>query len=474
MADAHKNFAYSTVATAPSPATSGTSLVLAAGGGLLMPTVPFNVTVWPKNVLPLASNAEVVRVTLVSTDTLTIVRAQEGTSARSIVVGDQIAATITNKTLTDIEVFALDVNRYGFLNQTETSIAFDGTSVFTLGSVGASWSYYRAGIKHTITGSKTLDLTTVESPLINGRVYYIYIDSTTGTLVGSISTWTLNDTKVPVAIVLWNNTLTPKYWMADERHTCLIDRRTHYHEHFTEGTKAIVLGATSGMIINTDTNVSKTFGIADSTIADEDLITAIAGLSDPDGTATAYTVFYRTGASTWAWKASNMPFVYNVGNTNNIIQYDLNGTMTDVSSLGGGALTRWVNSYVVLTNLTGAARLIIIPGAREYTSLASAQTEAISSLGFAGFPIAEGIVVYRLTWTTVTSTSQGLCRLAALPVQISTSSVSMVGTGSSVDHNSLAGLQGGIATEYYHLSAAQEAQVASLNAVVAARIAMNI
>lgn len=101
--DAHANFAYSTVATAPSPATSGTSLIVHAGDGAKFPAAPFNVTIWPAGSAPLASNAEIARCTLVATDTLTIVRAQEGSSARSIGVGDQIAATITVKTLTDIE-----------------------------------------------------------------------------------------------------------------------------------------------------------------------------------------------------------------------------------------------------------------------------------------------------------------------------------------------------------------------------------
>jgi hypothetical protein len=104
--DAHKNLAYSTVATAPSPASSGTSLVVAAGQGALFPAVPFNATVWPVGTNALTTNAEIVRVTNVSTDTLTITRAQEGTSARSILVGDQIAATITAKTFTDLEQMA--------------------------------------------------------------------------------------------------------------------------------------------------------------------------------------------------------------------------------------------------------------------------------------------------------------------------------------------------------------------------------
>src|SRR3990167_8795565 len=101
--DAHKNFSYSTVATAPSPADSGTSLVVAAGDGTKFPTVPFNCTVWPTGVDPSTTNAEIVRVTNISTDTFTITRTQESSSARSIVVGDQIAATISAKTLTDVE-----------------------------------------------------------------------------------------------------------------------------------------------------------------------------------------------------------------------------------------------------------------------------------------------------------------------------------------------------------------------------------
>lgn len=103
MADNHKNFAFSNVATAPSPADSGTSLVVTAGHGTKFPTVPFNATVWPAGVQPLTSNAEIVRVTEISTDTFTITRTQESTSARSIIVGDQIANTITALALTDAE-----------------------------------------------------------------------------------------------------------------------------------------------------------------------------------------------------------------------------------------------------------------------------------------------------------------------------------------------------------------------------------
>lgn len=105
--DPHANFSYSLVATAPSPASSGTSLIVTGGDGAKFPAVPFNATIWPTALQPLTTNAEIVRVTAISTDTLTIVRAQEASAARTVIIGDQIAATITKKVITDIEAVAL-------------------------------------------------------------------------------------------------------------------------------------------------------------------------------------------------------------------------------------------------------------------------------------------------------------------------------------------------------------------------------
>lgn len=114
--DAHKNFAYSVVVTPPSPAISGTSLSVASGQGALFPATPFNCTVWPAGVQPLAANAEIVRVTNILTDTFTIVRAQESSSAISIAAGFQIANTETVKVFTDIQNMTID--QWAALNAT--------------------------------------------------------------------------------------------------------------------------------------------------------------------------------------------------------------------------------------------------------------------------------------------------------------------------------------------------------------------
>lgn len=91
---AFKNFSYSTVLTAPSPATSGTSLVLASGEGSLFPDPAsvgsFPIVIWPTGVNPLSTNAEIALVTARTSDTLTITRAQESTAARTVVAGDQV------------------------------------------------------------------------------------------------------------------------------------------------------------------------------------------------------------------------------------------------------------------------------------------------------------------------------------------------------------------------------------------------
>lgn len=101
--DQHKNFIITAVVVPPVPPSSGTTVTVTAGDGATFPTAPFNVTIWPVGALPSRANAEIARVTLVVGNVLTMTRAQEGTSARAILVGDQIAVTITAKSLEDIE-----------------------------------------------------------------------------------------------------------------------------------------------------------------------------------------------------------------------------------------------------------------------------------------------------------------------------------------------------------------------------------
>lgn len=80
--DQAKNFAKATVSVGYD--ASATSIALTAGHGSRLPAVPFNATWWNSTDYPDPSddpNVEIVRVTARATDTLTVTRAQEATTA---------------------------------------------------------------------------------------------------------------------------------------------------------------------------------------------------------------------------------------------------------------------------------------------------------------------------------------------------------------------------------------------------------
>lgn len=124
MSISYKNFAFSAVATAPSPAASGTSLVVTTGEGTKFPTAPFYATIWPVGVRPTTANAEIVLVTAVSTDTFTIDRAEDGSSARTVVVGDWISNTVNAEALRQLW--------YNIVAQTSSVTIASSTSELTL------------------------------------------------------------------------------------------------------------------------------------------------------------------------------------------------------------------------------------------------------------------------------------------------------------------------------------------------------
>lgn len=105
--DNAKNFAKVVVSTGYT--SSDTSIVLQAGNGAKLPTVPFNLVWWNSSDYPDPSddpNVEIVRCTNISTDTLTVTRAQESTTATNKNTAGRVykmIAGLTAKTInTDI------------------------------------------------------------------------------------------------------------------------------------------------------------------------------------------------------------------------------------------------------------------------------------------------------------------------------------------------------------------------------------
>lgn len=292
---------------------------------------------------------------------------------KPLIVNEAGQVTTTNEEFwndTDSRLYlAEDIQRCGFLDNTNTTLFFNNTANatsnngqsvnawnFQLGDVsgGVGWVYYINGVRCLINGNKTVSLTTDANPPLTGT-YFIYINNNIlGNLTATTSVWDLRDSHViPIAIIRFNNSLTPNYWMANERHTVLIDRKMHYITHTTKGTQLIVNGGVSGYTLNTSSDAATTFSINDSILSDEDIVFTNTTLADTNGLSADYVIFYRTSPTTWEWKYSIVPFPYVTGS---YIQYDNNGTLTP-----GGA-NSYYNTYIIYTNYIGNARFIIVPG----------------------------------------------------------------------------------------------------------------
>lgn len=187
---AQKNLAYSLVATAPSPATTGTSLVVTAGQGTRFPNPAtygeYPITVWPANAIPTPANAEIMMVTAISTDTLTVTRNIEGTSARTVIIGDQIAMTIT------ADVFAKSMQALWF---TVSQASHGFTALDAIYNTGSAWAEAQSNSANTIGThivGRVIDTNTfiavssgrieVASHGLTPGAYYFVSDATPGAL----------------------------------------------------------------------------------------------------------------------------------------------------------------------------------------------------------------------------------------------------------------------------------------------------
>ena len=92
MANQIRNLASAIVRTGPG--RTGTTMVVEDGYGGGMPDVPFFLTATPPGQLSTRGNSEIVLVTALNNDTMTIVRAQKETSAKDISAGWSVSNSI--------------------------------------------------------------------------------------------------------------------------------------------------------------------------------------------------------------------------------------------------------------------------------------------------------------------------------------------------------------------------------------------
>ena len=150
--DNTKNFAKVTVSTGYD--ASATSIVLSSGNGAKLPTPPCNVTWWNFTDYSDPSDdpsVEIVRVTSVSTDTLTVTRAQEGTTATVKNVAGKTYRMLAGLTAKVLNTDVIDAGNLttGTLPSGRLTGAYTGiTSVGTLSGLTVT-----AAITGSVTGS---------------------------------------------------------------------------------------------------------------------------------------------------------------------------------------------------------------------------------------------------------------------------------------------------------------------------------
>lgn len=338
-----------------------------------------------------------------------------------------------------------------FPNRTDSTISFNtGTRVFTIQPSSTSYDFYNLGTKYTKTVAQTVTIPNTT------QANFVSYDSS-GVLQQSSSPWDII-TGIPVAYIYWNATLGDGF-VVEERHGTIMDTATHKYLHEVNGTQALSGFAIGDYTLqpSTASTATNTYSVASGVAADEDIQYTTTAL--PDGG--PYTIFYRSGAGgDWTWdKTPTLP--YKVGTT-----YIKANTFTGGAwQLTDLTFNNYVCYYIVATtSITSGFSYLIIPGQTIYGSLAAAQAESFSSLALGSLPVLEFVPIYKIIWRTGNTATytgvSGRCRIEEVSRLIGSRATSVA--ASSVNHNSLTGLQGGVAGEYYHSTQTENALLTSI------------
>jgi len=188
--DNAKNFAKVEVSTGYDAAA--TSIVLTTGHGARLPTAPFNVVWWNSTDYTDPSddpNVEIVRVTAISTDTLTVTRAQESTSAST-----KNTASKTYKMIAGLTALGANLAVTGPSSAVDNEIArFDGTGGKTLqGYTSGGPTISDTGAVNI--GGGTLGVAQLIVKALTGADFNIFLEGTGGVIIPTIGFKHVSDT----------------------------------------------------------------------------------------------------------------------------------------------------------------------------------------------------------------------------------------------------------------------------------------
>ena len=117
---------------------SVTSLLVAAGTGALFPTLG-GTDYFYCTLTNTVGTVEIIKVTARSTDTFTIVRGQDGSTANSWSLGDKVELRLVAASLNDFPKLD-EANTFSGSNTFSSTNTFSGRTTNSVGSVGGPWT----------------------------------------------------------------------------------------------------------------------------------------------------------------------------------------------------------------------------------------------------------------------------------------------------------------------------------------------
>lgn len=275
----------------------------------------------------------------------------------------------------------------GFLNTTDSAISFNnGIRTLSISPTSGVFTYYFWGIKK-ISFSKS-----VQIPNITGS-YYFYIDSNDTLQYTTVFDISILYNQVYVANVSWDAINQKRIYFGEERHSAMMDYKTHILMHQTSGSR-YAQGLDFQNILYDQTgslDAHAQFSYTSGKIYDEDIELNIgAGLFPA-----LIPIFYKIG-SEWKRKEPDVfPFVYSGDTTgyvgaNGRIAYNeevsVNNFKLSEIDLGNIVMVHYFATNDIDFPLVGFL------GQVAYGTIANARTSAlteIKNIKLMGMPILE-------------------------------------------------------------------------------------
>jgi len=350
--------------------------------------------------------------------------------------------------------FLLD-STTGEIDLTSSELLFvNGTRTFTIQPKApeTEFSVIQNGKKYTFSSAQNIVIDDTE-----GMHFYTLTD-------GVLTKTTMFDaniiySKVFITAIYWDKTNQQQIYFGEERHGCKMDGHTHARIHQGDGTLYLFgLGLNAFNIGNGDLNIHAQFGADSGQIKDEDILLDLSSIASTVG----LPVYYKLGASgDWRREFNSGYSVLNSGTVDDrLVWNEFTGGAWQKTEVTQGD---FVLCHIFATNDIDYP-FISVMGQNEYGNVSSARQGAIDEINTLiteGLPFAEFVAVGTVIFQTRTTYANAI---NARIVQTDTGEdyVDWRGRGISpsgglnVNHNSLAGLQGGAVDEYYHLTLAQQ------------------